>query len=159
MQEQTARANRATQRYMAAWRWHFFAGIVVIPFLLVLATTGLVMLYYTAVQTPVGEQLSVHASAAPRSSPLQQLAAAQDALPGGTATVYIPHLAPTGRRSSISSRMTESTRSTSIRTPTACCAWWTRTARCMRSRTASTGHCCWARSATQWWKWWPAWPC
>ena len=94
MQEQTARANRATQRYMAAWRWHFFAGIVVIPFLLVLATTGLVMLYYTAVQTPVGEQLRVHASVGPRSSPLQQLAAAQDALPGGTAAVYIPPSGP-----------------------------------------------------------------
>ena len=83
-----------TQRYMAAWRWHFFAGIVVIPFLLVLATTGLVMLYYTAVQTPVGEQLTVAAGSAARTSPLQQLAAAQQALPGATAATYVPASSP-----------------------------------------------------------------
>lgn len=93
-QEQTARASRATQRYLAAWRWHFFAGIVVIPFLLVLATSGMIMLYYTAVQTPVGERLLVHASVGSQSAPLQQLAAARDALPGGTATVYIPPSGP-----------------------------------------------------------------
>jgi uncharacterized iron-regulated membrane protein len=84
----------ATQRYTAAWRWHFFAGIVVIPFLLVLATSGLIMLYYTAVQTPVGEQLTVVAGPAARTSPLQQLAAAQDAVPGATAATYIPASGP-----------------------------------------------------------------
>lgn len=83
----------ATQRYTAAWRWHFFAGVVVIPFLLVLATTGLVMLYYTAVQTPVGEQLVVAVGDSAR-TPSQQLAAAQEALPGGTAAVYIPPSSP-----------------------------------------------------------------
>jgi uncharacterized iron-regulated membrane protein len=93
-QEQTAQASPATQRYLAAWRWHFFAGVVVIPFLLVLATTGLIMLYYTVVQTPVGEQLTVAAGSAARTLPMQQLAAAQAALPGGTAAVYIP---PSGR--------------------------------------------------------------
>jgi uncharacterized iron-regulated membrane protein len=79
---------------MAAWRWHFFAGIVVIPFLLVLATTGLVMLYSTAVQTQVGEQLTVAAAPAARTSPLQQLAAAQQALPDATAATYIPASSP-----------------------------------------------------------------
>jgi len=87
-------ASPITQRYTAAWRWHFFAGIVVIPFLLVLATTGLVMLYYTAVQTPVGEQLTVVAASAAQTSPLQQLAAAQDAVPGATAATYIPASSP-----------------------------------------------------------------
>lgn len=87
-------ASPITQRYTAAWRWHFFAGIVVIPFLLVLATTGLVMLYYTALQTPVGEQLTVVPGLAARTSPLQQLAAAQAALPGGTAATYIPASGP-----------------------------------------------------------------
>lgn len=79
---------------MAAWRWHFFAGIVVIPFLLVLSLTGLVMLYYTAVQSPVGDRLLVQVGDGARSTPLQQLAAAQDALPGGMAAVYIPPSGP-----------------------------------------------------------------
>jgi uncharacterized iron-regulated membrane protein len=90
LQEQPARMSGATQHYTAAWRWHFFAGIVVIPFLLVLATTGLIMLYYTAVQTPVGEHLTVRAGAGALTPPLQQLAAAQESLPHSTAAVYIP---------------------------------------------------------------------
>lgn len=34
----------ARQLYLAAWRWHFYAGIVVVPFLMLLSCTGLVML-------------------------------------------------------------------------------------------------------------------
>ena len=86
-------AATATQRYAAAWRWHFFAGVVVIPFLLVLATTGLIMLYYTAVQTPVGEQLRVTAGAM-RTTPMQQRAAAEQALPGSVAATFIPAPSP-----------------------------------------------------------------
>ncbi|AJE45190.1 PepSY domain-containing protein [Celeribacter indicus] len=39
-------ADRAANRYyFIAWRWHFYAGLYVIPFLLMLATTGLIMLW------------------------------------------------------------------------------------------------------------------
>ncbi|MBS8262420.1 PepSY domain-containing protein [Roseibium polysiphoniae] len=31
--------------YLAAWRWHFYAGLFVIPFLTILAITGLTMMY------------------------------------------------------------------------------------------------------------------
>lgn len=31
--------------YMSVWRWHFFAGLYTVPFLIMLATTGLIMLY------------------------------------------------------------------------------------------------------------------
>lgn len=31
--------------YMSVWRWHFFAGLYAVPFLIMLATTGLIMLY------------------------------------------------------------------------------------------------------------------
>ncbi len=31
--------------YLSVWRWHFFAGLYAVPFLIMLATTGLVMLY------------------------------------------------------------------------------------------------------------------
>lgn len=31
--------------YRAAWRWHFYAGVFVTPFLLLLTLTGLVMLF------------------------------------------------------------------------------------------------------------------
>ena len=31
--------------YMSVWRWHFFAGLYVVPFLIMLSVTGLIMLY------------------------------------------------------------------------------------------------------------------
>jgi len=84
----TRSANNA-QQYRATWRWHFFAGVIVVPFLLVLAITGLVMVYYTSVQTPLGERIVVEVQEQEPTSPMQQLAAASDALPGATVTQYI----------------------------------------------------------------------
>ncbi|WP_261842168.1 PepSY-associated TM helix domain-containing protein [Aliamphritea ceti] len=39
-------------RYRAAWRWHMYAGIYVIPFMLMLSITGLIMLLYQPVIAP-----------------------------------------------------------------------------------------------------------
>jgi uncharacterized iron-regulated membrane protein len=36
--------TRARRFYLAAWRWHFYAGLCVLPFVFVLATSGLAML-------------------------------------------------------------------------------------------------------------------
>lgn len=86
----TTRSATHGQQYRATWRWHFFAGVIVVPFLLVLAITGLVMVYYTSVQTPLGERLVVNAQEQEPTSPMQQLAAAAGALPGATVALYIP---------------------------------------------------------------------
>ena len=62
---QTDLAANADQRdiaqkfYFAAWRWHFYAGIFVIPFLLILAVTGLMMLYITQIDGRDGEKITV----------------------------------------------------------------------------------------------------
>src|SRR5690606_19339004 len=41
----TARSGRASAYlYRAVWRWHFYAGICVLPFVLVLAISGIAML-------------------------------------------------------------------------------------------------------------------
>ena len=44
----------ASRFYAMAWRWHFYAGLYVIPFLLMLAVTGLVMVFFTGFQTRLG---------------------------------------------------------------------------------------------------------
>lgn len=36
-----ARAPSSSRFYAAAWRWHFYAGLFVVPFLTILAVTGL----------------------------------------------------------------------------------------------------------------------
>ncbi|WP_172294475.1 PepSY domain-containing protein [Pseudoruegeria sp. HB172150] len=87
-----AAAHAANKFYFIAWRWHFYAGLYVIPFLCLLAVTGLAMLWIswaagigaerTAI-SPQGETLAV--------SRLQT--AAEAAMPGTHATQYVEPLA------------------------------------------------------------------
>ncbi len=37
-------AGRARRFHAAVWRWHFYAGIAVLPFIVLLAASGLAML-------------------------------------------------------------------------------------------------------------------
>ncbi|MBY3220714.1 PepSY-associated TM helix domain-containing protein [Rhizobium laguerreae] len=74
--------------YRAIWRWHFFAGLLVIPFLLNLAVTGSLYLFKDEINNsffgyrysvqPTGEALSAERIAA----------IAASAVPGSTATSY-----------------------------------------------------------------------
>ena len=74
--------------YFAAWRWHFYAGLYVMPFLVMLATTGLVMLWISAIAGRDGEHLAVAPGAAPLAITAQADAAAA-AVPGSAVTGYI----------------------------------------------------------------------
>ena len=83
-----ARAPDANKLYFAAWRWHFYAGLYVIPFFLMLAVTGLIMLWLAFLDGRDGERYTV----SPAGDPLpisQQARAAVDAIPGGTLKTYI----------------------------------------------------------------------
>lgn len=53
--------HSSTRRfYVAAWRWHFYAGIAVLPFVLILAASGLAMLVSSPVERLMhGELLEV----------------------------------------------------------------------------------------------------
>ena len=46
--------------HAVAWRWHFYAGLYVVPFLLMLALTGLVMVFFTGFQTRLGPVVTVN---------------------------------------------------------------------------------------------------
>jgi uncharacterized iron-regulated membrane protein len=79
--------------YFAAWRWHFYAGLYVVPFLVMLAVTGLVMLWVSSMTELNGERARV----APGTDPLpvsQLQAAAEAAVPGSSATQYIAPMGP-----------------------------------------------------------------
>ena len=54
---------RATTFYRAIWRWHFYAGLIVVPFLLVLSLTGIIMLYGNSIETFLGKKYEVALSA------------------------------------------------------------------------------------------------
>ena len=88
-----ARKPGASSLYAIAWRWHFYAGLYVVPFLLMLALTGLVMVFFTGFQSRLG--------LTPYVTPAQQVQAvtvqAQAALahlPGATLKEYIAPKAP-----------------------------------------------------------------
>ncbi len=79
--------------YALVWRWHFYAALYAIPFLIMLATTGLIMLWVAALQGRGDEHLTV----APVGTTLPVsalIAGAEATLPGATATQYIAPLSP-----------------------------------------------------------------
>lgn len=88
-----ARAPRIDKFYLAAWRWHFYAGLYVIPFLAMLAVTGLLMLWINVVSGRDGEFIPVTPGPAPVALALQA-EAARAAVPGGALTGYIAPARP-----------------------------------------------------------------
>ncbi|NJN51148.1 MAG: PepSY domain-containing protein [Gammaproteobacteria bacterium] len=80
--------------YRAVWRWHFFAGVVVAPLLLILAASGLVMLARAPIETALyGDALTV-APANSRQTPNAQLAAVRAAFPNAQPTLFVPPVGP-----------------------------------------------------------------
>jgi uncharacterized iron-regulated membrane protein len=79
--------------YQAVWRWHFYAGVVVAPILLVLAATGLVMLLRAPIEAAFHGNLFTVTPGAAMQTPGKQLAAVRAALPHMQAVLFMP---PTG---------------------------------------------------------------
>ena len=80
--------------YLATWRWHFYAGVYVTPFMMVLALTGLAMLYAPQLErVQYSDRLFVTAEGdeAPAET---QLAAVRAAYPEASVSRYIPPTTP-----------------------------------------------------------------
>lgn len=84
----------ASDLYRAVWRWHFYAGLLVLPFLVLLAITGAIYLFRYDLDPLVHRDLMrVEARAAPFRAPQDMVAAALAAHPG-TAFRYVPPASP-----------------------------------------------------------------
>ena len=83
-----ADAAASTRLYRAVWRWHFYAGLIVVPFLTILAASGLVILLVTGVTPEYGDWLKV-SPGAQTLSVTQQIDKAVTAHPGGKLGKYI----------------------------------------------------------------------
>jgi uncharacterized iron-regulated membrane protein len=79
--------------YFAAWRWHFYAGLYVIPFFIMLAATGLLMLWLAFLDGRDGERYAVTQLDTPISVS-QQAQAAVDTVADGELKTYIAPRAP-----------------------------------------------------------------
>ena len=77
-------------RYRAAWRWHMYAGLYVISFMLMLSLTGLIMLLYQPVIAPAlhGKLLTVEPVASEYLSWQSQLKAVTAKYPQATVNQF-----------------------------------------------------------------------
>ncbi|WP_299828416.1 PepSY domain-containing protein [uncultured Roseobacter sp.] len=83
----------ANKLYFAAWRWHFYAGLFVIPFLTMLALTGMAMLWIAWIDGRDGERTAVVPQDAASAISVQADAAVQT-VPGGTLIQYVAPRTP-----------------------------------------------------------------
>jgi uncharacterized iron-regulated membrane protein len=82
------RRTRSAGLFRAAWRWHFFAGFLVVPVLLVLATTGLIYLFRFQLEPllhPALHRVDTGASGGVAQPYVSQLAVVEQSSPGSTA--------------------------------------------------------------------------
>ena len=80
---QTAGVSRSLSEklYFAVWRWHFYAGLFVIPFLIILAVTGIMMMLIAQTDGRDGEKIPVTVQDSALTI-TEQSQAALDAMPG-----------------------------------------------------------------------------
>ncbi|MBF2000774.1 MAG: PepSY domain-containing protein [Synechococcales cyanobacterium M58_A2018_015] len=87
-------AESPTHRfYRTVWRWHFYAGLFVIPFMLVLAITGAIYLFKPQLDAVFYHDLMVVSPAQTALPYTQQLASVQQVYPDATATKFTPSVA------------------------------------------------------------------
>ncbi len=74
--------------YRAIWRWHFFAGLLVIPFMLNLAITGSLYLFKDEIADTFYAHRHIVRDTGPMRSPQTIVDAAVKGMPGATVTAY-----------------------------------------------------------------------
>lgn len=82
--------NHATTFYQRAWRWHFFAGLVVAPFLILLSVTGIIYLFKPQLDDLMYSQLLKVAPTSQAMPADHLLMAAEASMPTAHAIKYLP---------------------------------------------------------------------
>jgi len=83
-----ANPRRAWPSYRAVWRWHFYAGLFCIPFVLWLATTGSIYLFKPQIEAWLDRPYDHLAVEGARASPQAIAGAALAAVPGSRLNAY-----------------------------------------------------------------------
>ncbi|WP_264817039.1 PepSY domain-containing protein, partial [Gluconobacter kondonii] len=74
--------------YRTIWRWHFFAGLFCLPFIVLLCLTGSIYLFKPQVDHWIDWRYDHLAGGATHSTPLQEVRAALHAVPGSHFLTY-----------------------------------------------------------------------
>lgn len=84
----TTPSPRLWADHRTLWRWHFYAGLFCIPFVLVLAITGSIYLFKPQIEAALDRPYAHLALQAPARPPSQIAAAAMAAVPGSMLRAY-----------------------------------------------------------------------
>ena len=76
--------------YQTVWRWHFYAGLFVVPFMLVLGTTGIIYLFKPQLDNAMYHDLLFVQQKGSMLPYAEQVQIAQAAYPEATVTKFIP---------------------------------------------------------------------
>jgi uncharacterized iron-regulated membrane protein len=79
--------------YRTVWRWHFYAGLFVIPFMIVLAVTGIIYLFKPQLDTAMYRNLMFVQPNATTLSYVEQVKSAEKAYPDAMVTKITPNIA------------------------------------------------------------------
>ncbi|MEC4589686.1 PepSY domain-containing protein [Nitrospirillum amazonense] len=91
----------------AVWRWHFYAGLFCIPFIVWLSLTGALYLFKPQVEALIDRSYDTLAVTGPRASVADQVLAAVAAVPGGVLNAYELPAGPSAAARVIVGRGTE----------------------------------------------------
>lgn len=86
----TTAAARVTALHRAIWRWHFWAGLIVAPFLLTLSLTGAIYLFNDELNDAFYPELRFVPPAATMLPPSALIRAARAAVPGAVSRIDLP---------------------------------------------------------------------
>lgn len=75
-----------TRLYQTIWRWHFYAGLLIAPFMLILAVTGAIYLFNDEINDALHPQQRFVAAQAAQQPVSAMIAVALTGYPGGSAT-------------------------------------------------------------------------
>lgn len=87
---QPKEASRSKSIYFMTWRWHFYAGLFVIPFMLMLSITGVVMLFDDEIELARYDTILSVTPHEQITSISTQLEAVQKTFPGYSVTQFSP---------------------------------------------------------------------
>jgi len=82
--------SRSKTLYFLTWRWHFYAGLFVVPFMIMLSLTGLVMLFDDEIEMARYQDILQVSVSGQQHAASEQLLAVQAAYPEGNVTQFIP---------------------------------------------------------------------
>ncbi len=82
-----AASSRRSSAYRLLWRWHFYAGVFCLPFIVWLSLTGMIYLFQPQIE-PLLERQFAHVTDARAQSPAAEVGAALRAVPGTVLNAY-----------------------------------------------------------------------